>query len=534
MDSDKIIDLGEWAEANFSAKCARAGVTRNRSRQDRTGWDYFVEFRAKQIPGIPADLQPADISARVQVKSKAKGPPYVDLRLSNALRFAKDPLPCFLILYQATQGGEPVRIYARHIWTEEISQALLRARKADVEGREDLNKLTLRYSFSDADDHSDDLIRWMEQIVSGRDRYAEEKQALVSTVGFEDDRIHGSMSIAPEDLEALIDHQIGLNDVAPPVTMTIIERRFGIDSRTPLYSGTPDTAQLRSHPLPARVRVRPPEDPDFWLDGEIYLPSVQGPLEIMKLRVVTDFLEIVVTGSKQGTVTLINDPDRQLGLNSHRARIDVLRIAASGPLRLMVAVEGKPNIPADTVLQVDKIDRALEQFSNAIGCLEKASAGVLPTDLTVSQREIDIAWNGLVDFNAMVTGTDVAGNFEFEEEPDERLRSVTASYFFDFVEVGGWVFGAVVRRVIETLEIDGVHARLAFGTARVVEAMIRRGRGEDIIAELYGLYQQALAPEKKTAVELFEGSHRAMLRASGNSAVLQERVTEGNFDESTD
>ncbi|KQU45127.1 hypothetical protein ASG67_15730 [Sphingomonas sp. Leaf339] len=96
MQHSPIIDLAEWAEDDFSARCARAGITRNKSRQDRTGWDYFVEFPAIAVAGIPADLQPVEMAASVQVKSKRKGQPFVDLKLSNALRFAKNAAPCFL------------------------------------------------------------------------------------------------------------------------------------------------------------------------------------------------------------------------------------------------------------------------------------------------------------------------------------------------------------------------------------------------------------------------------------------------------
>ncbi|WP_156394348.1 hypothetical protein [Mesorhizobium sp. Root172] len=527
MDNLQIIDLGEWAEDDFSGRCARAGMTRNKSRQDRTGWDYIVEFRARAIKGIPADLQPVDMSARAQVKSKKKGEPFVDLKLSNVLRFAKDPMPCFLVLYQATDGGEPVRIFARHFWTDEIALALRRARKAHGEGREDLHKLTVRYSFSDTDEHTGDLITWMDSIVSGRSRYAEEKRALVRSLGFVDGGIHGSLSFAAEDLEALIDHQIGLREEAPPVTVTIKQRRFGIDAKTPLFSGMPDIAHLRSHPVPARVRVRHPEGADIWLDGKLFLPAVPAPQELMKLRVVADFLEIVVTGSNKGKVTFDLDPDRKRGLTSHRALIEIMRLAAEGPLKLMVASEGYPNIPTQVELPGIEVDDALQQFSNVIACFEKASAGVLPPDLAVSKRDIDIAWNPIVDFNGMVAGTDFSGAFELTQALKDKVSVPTATFFFDYVEVGDWVFGAVVRRAVEEFELKGTTGRISLGSARVVEALVRRASGQKILAELYELYRQAFEPEKKMAFEMFGGSYRGLLNMSGKSAVANAVRSDG-------
>ncbi len=37
MSDKPIRDLGAWAEDAFSGLCAAAGVTRNKSSQDRTG-----------------------------------------------------------------------------------------------------------------------------------------------------------------------------------------------------------------------------------------------------------------------------------------------------------------------------------------------------------------------------------------------------------------------------------------------------------------------------------------------------------------
>ncbi|VXC80694.1 hypothetical protein [Sphingomonas sp. 8AM] len=524
MQTSRIIDLSEWAEDDFSRQCARAGVTRNKSRQDRTGWDYLVEFGATAVGGVPADLQPVGMSARVQVKSKEKGRPFVDLKLSNALRFAKEPTPCFLVLYQATEGGEPVRIFARHFWSDEIAITLKRARKADQEGRTDLHKLTVRCAFTEQDEHTYDLVAWLEAAVAGRMRYAEEKMVLVATVGFEDGAIHGNLSFAVEDLQALIDHQIGLSEAAPTVAITLVQRRFGIDAQIPLFSGTPDVAHLRSHPHPARVRVRPQDGADIWLDGELFLPAIHAPQEVMKLRVVADFLEIVVDGKNRGQVTLNHDPDRQRGLASHRALIEVTRTAAAGPLKLLVTCEGYPNIPAEVSLADVSEEDALQQFSNVIACLEKASTGILPPGLAVSQREIDIAWNAIVDFNGMVAGTDFNGAFELAQAPVERVSAPTAAFFFDYVEIGDWVFGAVVRREVERFSLEGRTGKIAFGPARVVEALARRASGQDILGELYGLYRQAFLPEKKTALELCGGSYRGLLALSGNRAAAATNI----------
>lgn len=122
----------------------------------------------------------------------------------------------------------------------------------------------------------------------------------------------------------------------------------------------------------------------------------------------------------------------------------------------------------------------------------------------------------------MVTGTDFNGQFELAEAPAKALSAPTATFFFDFVEIGDWVFGAVVRRNVDRFELEGTTGRIALGPARVVEALARRASGQEILSELYGLYQQAFLPEKKTALEMCGGSYQGLLAMSGKNAVSAE------------
>jgi hypothetical protein len=70
MKSKQIVNLPDWAETHFTLLCDEAGVVRNKSLQDRSGWDYIIEFEPAPIVGLPHDRQAGSTSARVQVKSK--------------------------------------------------------------------------------------------------------------------------------------------------------------------------------------------------------------------------------------------------------------------------------------------------------------------------------------------------------------------------------------------------------------------------------------------------------------------------------
>ena len=71
-------------------------------------------------------------------------------------------------------------------------------------------------------------------------------------------------------------------------------------------------------------------------------------------------------------------------LSKEAARKEINVLVASGVIRKKTA--GKTAYQASR--KFPHYD-ALQQFSNVIVCLEKASAGILPPDLAISQREIN-------------------------------------------------------------------------------------------------------------------------------------------------
>lgn len=515
---DIIVDLDNWAEDRFSGLCSRAGVTRNKSIQDRTGWDYIIEFPPAAMRDIPADLRPIEASARVQVKSKRSGKASVVLKLSNALRFAKDPLPCFVVLFLATKDSEPVRVFARHFWEEEIGQALKRAREAHANSRDDLNNLTMTLSFNAQDEHSGDLMAWMAaRIAPYSDRYGEAKANLMRTIGFEDGYIHGNVQFNVTDLKALVDHQIGLTPVAPALNITINQRRFGIDMTMPLFEGAPNYARMQSHPQPCRVRVRGVTGDDMWFEGKLFLPGLPNlPLEFRKFRVVADFIEIVI-GTKDGNVTFHLDRAIQRSLPGLRALANVLKVAKEGPLQLQITKDGNLVPPFEVSMPEEQSGYELQQLSNVIACLERASAGLLPTELTISVVEIGQVWNAIVAFNGLVTGTDMKCRFTLQREVSAEIGPAKSIFLFDYVDIGAWTFMAVVRRPILKLEIDGAKWSLECGNPRVVEAIVRRGTGYDHLNELRELYTQACKLEGDGVLELYGGDHRALMLGASES-----------------
>ena len=402
-----IIDLDEWAESRFAALCAEAGVARNKAVQDRTGWDYLIEFPAKPLAGVPADMQPLGPSARVQVKSKRAGPPGTKLKLTNALRFAKSTDPCFIVLFLDGGQERAARIYARHVWEPLIGATLERGRSAEAPGRPALHRQTLNINFTPEDDHTDDLLPWMRaQIAAVGGLYAQKKALIVQTVGMEDGGIHGVLTFEDIDWPKLVDHQLGLSPHFPVAKVTVSQRRFGVDA-TMISLPAPDIASMRPHPHPCNVRVRGVDRTEVWLDGEVLAPSFPDlPAEHFRYRVKADILDLIVdpNARESQTAKATSSADDQLSLAALGARLALVRMLAKGPLDVQVRMEGR------IVLGVVCTINAQDQFSwadriaDAVSMLAAVAAGDAPPALMLSIRDIETAWPQIVDLNGLVWG----------------------------------------------------------------------------------------------------------------------------------
>lgn len=503
-----IQDLGAWAEAEFAALCSRQGVTRNKADQDRMGWDYFLQFPAETIPHLPIDAQPIEREALVQVKSKAKGPPVAKLKLSNALRLAKSPRAAFVILFLATDGTEPVRIFARHLWSEEIGGILERARRAGAPRQVDLHRMTVSLRMTDVDDHTDDLIAWMASEVGGQgDNYANVKGLIVATIGQEGGGIHGTIQVASADLQALVDHQIGLPVPAPIERVTVQQQRFGVNAIIPLIDARPNIADMRVTPKPIRLRLRGAGGPDVWLDAQLFAPAFPNlPKEFFKIRIQGDFLELVTKLDGKGDLTFANHDEDKHSLPRLEALINAMKTASMGSVDVVAVLDGERLFEAEVVLQGDFPAR-LADLAKLLAALRATAADVAPADLVLSFADLVRAWNDVAVFHNLVCGADLAARFEF----DRILPAgVTPSSFiaYDYVDVGDWTFLAVVARPITAYTLGSNTLHFTCGPPQVREAMVRRGLGVASLDELRELFVRTMRLAGPSALAIEQGRYR--------------------------
>ena len=241
--------LGRQAQDNFKLLCSQERVTCNSPQEDDHGWDFMIELTPPQDTNKPEDKTPGVKKALIQVKSTCGQSPRTRIKIANALKFAKDELPCFIVLFHYTkQVG--TQIYIRHFWTELIERALKRARQASAE-RRNVRKIWMEVRFSPGDNHSNNLISWILSAVQESSvDYSSTKRSLSETIGYEGRKYRAEIAFGPiKGIEEIVDHELGLTEYLPISKIRLVDSRFGIDAPVPMLETDQGRIQIRPNDI---------------------------------------------------------------------------------------------------------------------------------------------------------------------------------------------------------------------------------------------------------------------------------------------
>jgi len=290
-------NVPDYAETAFQLLCDDFGVLRNKAHQDRGGWDYLVEFDRTAPLSASLDELPGSSTARIQVKSKSGGKPFTTLKLSNAARFTREPNFCFVILFVFGEDRRDYRIFARHFHRDLMEKTLRLVREAERDGKPALNRLIMRVSFSDEDEHTQDLMQWLHSICDTDPvTYAVEKQTLEERLGYGPDAIFGTAIFGNVTHADLVDHLIGLKHDIEVVRITLTKKRFGILSAAPFVDERPVSASFTVDSTDATLIIECESGNSVDIPGQIRkfgLPGIPGA----KASFLSDSFKVVVAGN---------------------------------------------------------------------------------------------------------------------------------------------------------------------------------------------------------------------------------------------
>lgn len=486
--------LGRSGEKAFSFLCSRHSVTCNQPREDDHGWDHVVEFPHVPDPQIPADLQATLPAVFVQTKSHESDGLEVRMKLSNALKLARSPNPCFILLASVQTGGIGVAWHAVHFWSGLMERVLRRAREASRDGVPDTDLHRHWFSFtmtSDDERSEDDLLSWIQRTVRevGPD-YAAAKAALHTTLGFDGPRFGGILQLGPlSSADELIDHQLGLTDSVPLVKFTMHDRRFGIEMPLPFPEFEKATAHLRANPVDTcAVRIRGPDGFEFELDGDLIFASLPGlPAERAKARIRTPVLDIVWAFSGQSSFNIhINTADRRSPVELEQA-CRLLGWGGQGPVDVQVSVNDERLMGAELLVNAAPDQPGYARLMHLMEPLVRVSRHLKSKVPAISIEEVDES-NKLELFYSFIMGTEMQANTV--APAGEAVSDVDHAIGFGVVAVGAWLFAALASWPIVEQERSEDRWSIKFGAPTFLQSYAFEQADEGALSCLHDDYRR--------------------------------------------
>ncbi|MEA5550722.1 hypothetical protein VB713_06990 [Anabaena cylindrica UHCC 0172] len=300
-------NLGSLGENKFEGLCLQVkGLTvhKSQSQMDRTGWDFFIEFPWKQDNLSPQDMLPEPLECKIQVKSTNEQRRKESITLSNLHRLIKAKMPAFYCFIEFDGKSEPQAIYLVHVDRKIIEKTLKRIRKLENEGKGDqLNKHKLPITYGDADRLADisgqSLKREIEKhIPEGMEKYIENKNQLLKTLGFEDGRYEFTCTITSDDpIRDILDLSLGIRKEINIYNLNLFQKRFGILSKDAYVESDEGILSLQTKPIEAKLKFKEYKfSPGISFYAKLYItPFCEFiPKERRKIRVESRFFEVII------------------------------------------------------------------------------------------------------------------------------------------------------------------------------------------------------------------------------------------------
>lgn len=488
---------GQWRFANLcTGPDVSVEAVINPALDDQHGWDHMLEITPPQHNILPADLQTHVISCFAQIKTTRGKKIETTVKLSNAVKAAKSPLPSFVFLFHSNRAGIP-SLYGKHIWKDEIRHYLKRARQA---GDLPLHKKTVTVKFTAADRLSCNPVDWVLAVLAtcGGDAYTLEKRKYVDYVGYETETHTGNFELGPlKSHTDLVMHEIGLLADLPVTSFKLFDTRFGIKASAPLQEMTDGKISFTQEGRPVAVKLRSSEGDEIELPGLAWAPSmipVDHPE--FRIRVKAGHIDIV---SKPGNID--NRQTTQLNvefdLREERSFIEQAGLLALtnwssfGPVSASVEVE-QGQLFGATI----NLDAPLESWAKECWVCAQYFLNILGSDRckTTSISLLDFH-HFMRDYFTLASFQDSNSiRFEglFESEMDEFSKLVGYSYG----QFGDWTFGVIHEFEVVSLSQEGEKFTVNLARPKVAQMFAFARPLAQSVEQITGDFQSFLARQR--------------------------------------
>ena len=485
------------SELLFEHLCAASGVVANRVSDDQNGWDLIVEFPQQPTTRPPDTNRPA-VTCLVQIKSSVKTNASYRLKLSNALRFARHPLPCFIVKIEFRSDGKtPSGWHLQHFWHDQIKKTLKTAREEHSNGHDDLNKTILTFKLDESEKvASEALIGLIQTVVNSIPNYATAKSDYAEKIGYESGAGAGRFSLRGEDaVVTLVDAMTGFNDGVEVENFSFTPSRFGIPERAPLEVSTAAKLTITTKPIAVTdvILFSPDRQEQLSLPAEIYTPALPDlPKNLLRMRIHTAILDMAVApftdgATGMGDVKISFNFDLSYSLPQLQDTASVFGWVQKGPVEFELWYDGKLALTGQLSAAMPEyvpswaalayIAKSLHEFVPT----SQQPKGLLFRTADFSDMKSLIQAAGIMQANAATMRFSMVGLFQ---EPGEIKRFVWP-FFFD---IGSATYFGICQYDISRFEIEEKHFTLGLDNGILLSRAVLRGsvaeNADFILAEI--------------------------------------------------
>lgn len=473
MSLRAIKNFPDWAESQFAVLCDAQNVIRNKSTQDRAGWDYIVEFDETVKLDVPLDHQRGSTTCRVQIKSKTSGNPRIELKLSNALRFCREPDPCFILLMHCKKDTGLIEYYVREFDAELMTQTLRKAREADRDSIFNTHKIRIPITFRPKDRTSDPIEALRLQSAGSGTDYAVQKAKLNATLGYEKSSVSGTFTLALSQIQPFIDNTAGLPASFEVERVCVSDKRFGIPARTPIFDGKPLSFNFKTSPRLACIRVEGTNGRSAAFEGQFRSFNLPGlPFDRSRATFTSNGISAVIQGHSEMTLNYDMSTTSRRTLAEHYNLLSLNAVLLLGPVSIALDINGKEVLITDEMNCKPIRNNWINWFDEVLTCLNdlafNSKKPIFSLDDLGFQSDI------VTNFVGALSDGDFTITLEFEKLPPQDITIRNVAYFV-WLEAGDSTFTAIVRRPCLIQDLEERQLKVVLGDPVILESTTETG-----------------------------------------------------------
>lgn len=450
-----VTRIGKKAEADFTSLCMDVDAAVNASDDDQHGWDHVVEIVPAKTSNLPADLTTHVISCFAQIKGTKGRRRTATLKLSNAVKSAKSPLPSFVFLLAYTETGVPPTIYACHIWKDQIHHWLKRARETEETGRTDLHRLTVNIKFEKADRLDINPATWIEQTLAPfGDSYTSQKQELVKTVGYNGVVGRATFNTGPDiSVGDIVAHEIGLTKSLSVYSFKMLDVRFDITSKQPIHESAKGRVEFISNGREVVLQLKSTTGESFDISALGYMPAtVDYEHPEFRIRIAAGHIDIVGSPHQTHQALDLNfDMDKEKTLEEHIGLLKLLCWSQQGPVLYQVLTD-QGELFGGSIKDISAPDPWMKTLECSSSHLAALIGEQKCREICITLRDLWHSTHSMY-FTAIVHR---AQYFRFEGDFETPTPSFEKLAGYIVLSIGDWSIGVIYEyALVEQADQDG-------------------------------------------------------------------------------